>query len=173
MLFTLNWIYNDIGAANSNFLLRNLLNALGFSAFGAGAAHVACLHPHTLNAEAWQWLLCIAAVLFTTIHVQDLYDQQGDKLRGRSTAPLVLGDTVARYTIAIAVALWSVYAPAFWHLQWKAWVLPLAVGGLLVLRVLLIRDEKGDRCTFKVWALWIIVLYALPVIRNANAFDTV
>lgn len=40
------------------------------------------------------------------MHSQDMKDQDGDRSRGRRTAPIVLGDVVARSTIAIS--FWSV-----------------------------------------------------------------
>ncbi|TGJ79167.1 hypothetical protein E0Z10_g9598 [Xylaria hypoxylon] len=108
LLFMFNWMYNDLGLANSHWLLRNLMNALGITTIGAGATRVACgdLAFMTVPATRW-WLLC-GGMLMTTIHAQDMYDQQGDAVRGRSTAPLVLGDGVARWTVGAGVLFWSV-----------------------------------------------------------------
>lgn len=109
VLFTLNWMYNDLGLANGHWLLRNLMNALGITTIGVGATRVACGHHLTVllvPATRW-WLLC-AGMLLTTIHAQDLYDQQGDAARGRSTAPLLLGDSVARWSVGVGVLAWSI-----------------------------------------------------------------
>ena len=167
LLFTLNWIYNDLDAANDHHLLRNVMNALGYTAFGAGATRVMCDSGFSLNGtKAPQWLLLIALVLFSTIHAQDLYDQQGDAARGRSTTPLVLGDARARWTIAVPVLCWSVATPTFWRLAWWAYCLPLGLGCLVAVRVLSVRSVQGDRTTFKCWAVWIISIYVLPLVSN-------
>jgi hypothetical protein len=34
---------------------------------------------------------------FSTLHMQDMYDQAGDSLRDRRTLPLVVGDSSARW----------------------------------------------------------------------------
>ncbi|KAI3339443.1 UbiA prenyltransferase family-domain-containing protein [Ustulina deusta] len=108
LLFTLNWVYNDLGLANGHWLLRNLMNALGITTIGAGATRVACNDLTFMTAPATRWWLLCGGMLMTTIHAQDMYDQQGDAVRGRSTAPLVLGDGVARWTVGAGVLFWSV-----------------------------------------------------------------
>ncbi|RWA10839.1 hypothetical protein EKO27_g4260 [Xylaria grammica] len=107
LLFMFNWMYNDLGLANSHWLLRNLMNALGITTIGAGATRVACGDLNFMAAPATRWWLLCGGMLMTTIHAQDMYDQQGDAVRGRSTAPLVLGDGVARWTVGAGVLFWS------------------------------------------------------------------
>jgi hypothetical protein len=41
-LIIINWMYNDLGGANENYLIRNFFNAMGFLAFQVGATKVAC-----------------------------------------------------------------------------------------------------------------------------------
>lgn len=108
LLFTFNWLYNDLGLANSHWFLRNLMNALGITTIGAGATRIACRDLTFMAAPAARWWLLCGGMLMTTIHAQDLYDQQGDAVRGRSTAPLVLGDGAARWTVVAGVLFWSV-----------------------------------------------------------------
>lgn len=50
----LTWMYNDLGAAEETFLVRNISNALGFICFEAGAAQVAC-GPLDMTACYWAW----------------------------------------------------------------------------------------------------------------------
>ncbi|KAF2971931.1 hypothetical protein GQX73_g1646 [Xylaria multiplex] len=107
LLFMFNWMYNDLGLANSHWLLRNLMNALGITTIGAGATRVACGDLTFMAVPATRWWLLCGGMLMTTIHAQDMYDQQGDAVRGRSTAPLVLGDGVARWTVGAGVLFWS------------------------------------------------------------------
>ncbi|KAK2068155.1 hypothetical protein P8C59_002813 [Phyllachora maydis] len=114
-LFTLNWLYNDLGMADGHWAVRNALNALGITAMGAGAARVVAEEMHGTAGQGpfARWLAVCAAVLLTTIHAQDLYDQDGDRARGRSTLPLDLGDAVARWTLAVTVLAWTLAVPVF------------------------------------------------------------
>lgn len=167
VLFTFNWIYNDLDAANEHYAARNLMNALGITCIGAGAARVGCVPGHDVSSNSWQWWLIISMVLLTTIQAQDLYDQEGDAKRGRSTVPLALGDPVARWTVAVPVMCWSVAVPAFWDVGRTTayFFVPMALGSLVACRILVFRNAYADRLTFKVWAVWIISLYALPLVK--------
>ena len=81
----------------------------------------------------------------TTVHIQDLKDQEGDRARNRRTAPLVLGDGPAQWTIAIPTAIWSVACPIFWQLDFLGYALPVGVGIIIVIRVLLVRGFVRSR----------------------------
>lgn len=168
LLFAGNWTYNDVGFANGHWIVRNLWNAIGITTIGAGATRVACGLSAELSIAAsvrW-WALC-GGMLMTTIHIQDLYDQEGDAARGRRTAPLVIGDGAARWSLVVAVLFWSVGGPSVMGLSLLqngiAYIVPLALGGLLIFRVLSQRTVLADKKTFKLWALWTVSLYAIPL----------
>ncbi|KAF2450850.1 hypothetical protein P171DRAFT_460350 [Karstenula rhodostoma CBS 690.94] len=165
-LFVLNWIYNDLDASG-NCILRNVLNALGITCIGAGArAVIAGGSSCTLDPDGQAWLVVCAGVVLTTIQAQDLYDQEGDSKRGRKTMPLVLGDGAARWLTAGPVLMWSVTIPAYWSAgSLVGWVVSLFPGAVVGARLLIFRDVKSDRKTFKLWALWLIGLYAMPAIK--------
>lgn len=164
MLFVLNWIYNDLNAAE-NWVLRNVLNALGITSIGAGAISVVTAgSPRTPSANIW--LVICAGILLTTIQAQDLYDQEGDRERGRSTMPLVLGDGVTRWLTAVPVVAWSIIIPCYWGVySLMGWISVLLPGMVVVSRILTIRDAESDRKTFKFWALWMAGLYAMPAVK--------
>ncbi|KAI0400730.1 UbiA prenyltransferase family-domain-containing protein [Xylaria palmicola] len=168
LLFMLNWMYNDLDLANSHWLLRNLMNALGITTIGAGATRVACGDLAFLLVPAVRWWLLCGAMLMTTVHAQDLYDQQGDAVRGRSTAPLVLGDGVARWTVGAGVLFWSITMPLCLGLRFEdarlGYYGPMLLGMVITVRVLMLRDVSADRRTFKLWALWTVGLYSLPLL---------
>lgn len=162
------WIYNEIGAANDSFLARNALNAVGYMTFAAGAAKVACIQAETrMSSDFYLWMLLLAAVIATTIQFQDLYDQAGDRLRGRQTLPLVVGDARARVTIVLAVVVWSFLCPTFWRLDARGFVLPLFLAAVVVGRLNYYRTVKADEVSFKLWNVWIVALYALPLIKKS------
>lgn len=70
---TLEYMYNDLGGADENFVVRNLINAAGFICYSAGATRVACGHDqYTLNEKAYQWLAIIGGIVFSTLQMQDM-----------------------------------------------------------------------------------------------------
>ena len=171
ILFTLNWMYNDLGLSGGHWILRNLMNGLGITTIGFGAMRTICGPGCDLNVDSLRWWCFLCSVMITTtIHAQDLYDQEGDAARGRKTAPLELGDAVARWSISAAVASWSVIMPAYAGIDISkhrmAYLVPMSLGALIVIRMLVFRGVQEDRKTFNVWAVWTICLYALPLVRG-------
>ncbi len=165
-MMALTWMYNDLGGADESYFVRNLINAFGFMCYSSGATLVASGHgQHTLNREAYHWLAMVGAIVLTTLQMQDMSDQEGDQARGRGTIPLVLGDWAARWSIAIPVSFWSLACPLFWKLHPIAFILPLILGGLVAIRILLLRTVDDDKLTWKLWNVWISCLYLLPLIK--------
>ena len=163
----LTWIYNDLGAADENFFVRHVNNALGFITFAAGASQVLCGYPiYTLNGTAYAWLGVIVAVITFTIQFQDMEDQEGDHERGRRTLPLVLGDRRTRFVNAAVIISFSLIAPAFWWLNWYGYALPVGLGSFIAVRTLSLRGVQADRKTFKLWCLWLVGLYLLPMFKH-------
>ena len=70
---TLMYMYNDLGGADENFVVRNVINAAGFICYSAGATRVASGHDqYTLNDKAYQWLAIIGGIVFSTLQMQDM-----------------------------------------------------------------------------------------------------
>lgn len=168
----LTWLYNDLEGADENYIIRNLINSLGLVCWSAGTTMVACgKNQHQLNAMGYYWLKIEAAIVFTTLQVQDLRDQKGDQARGRRTAPIVLGDDVTRWTIAIPVLFWSLFCPYLWDLGFYCFIVPAALGGALSLRVLRWRTVEADQLTWSIWGLWIGSLFILPLCKNPTVLN--
>lgn len=168
----LTWLYNDLGGADENYLIRNLINSVGLVCGSAGTTIVACgKDEHQLNAMGYYWLKVEAAIVFTTLQVQDLRDQKGDQARGRRTAPILLGDVVTRWTISIPVLFWSLFCPYLWDLGFYGFIAPVALGGALSLRVLRWRTVEADQLTWRIWGLWTCSLFILPLCRNPTVLD--
>ena len=70
---TLEYMYNDLGGADENFVVRNLINAAGFICYSAGATRVAYGHDqYSLNDKGYQWLAIIGGIIFSTLQMQDM-----------------------------------------------------------------------------------------------------
>ena len=105
LLFLGLW-YNDFGGADVHCLLRNLINALGFVCYASGAMEVALSKGPLYSRRLSLWFLTVGLVVrlvLTSVHSQDMADQKGDRLRGRKSVPLTIGDIPSRWTIAISV----------------------------------------------------------------------
>jgi 4-hydroxybenzoate polyprenyltransferase len=163
---SLNWIYNDLGAANGHFAVRNFFNALGLSFFSVGATRVLQGSEATISPAGSLWTAVMGCCIFTTISLQDLYDLEGDLARGRRTAPIVLGSMCTRVVTAVIVLGWSVIVPAY--LQGSGYVhsITLALGPFIAIRTIRFRSVEDDKITFKAWCLWMTVMYALPLLST-------
>ncbi|RHZ60229.1 UbiA family prenyltransferase [Aspergillus thermomutatus] len=175
-LIVLGTCYNSFGAGDNNPVIRNIINALGYLCFNSGAAEVALGSGSAVFAESPEarqyslrlWIMVITGIILTTMHVQDMCDQEGDAKRGRRTLPLVIGDAAARWSIALPMPVWGVVCPLL------AGAGPLAAGLSVVLafavaiRMLMWRDAASDRTTFLVWNLWISVVYMLPLLGGVS-----
>jgi 4-hydroxybenzoate polyprenyltransferase len=166
LLFTLTWMYNDLGGGNQNWIVRNGIIAVAFSQYNKGAMRVAADMGFDIPVSAWWWLLMTSGVIGTTMHIQDMKDQEGDRARGRGTAPLVLGDGAARWTIAVPVAVWSLVCPLFWDLKFVGYILPVGVGALVSFRILAMRGFSADKRTWWLWTAWTAVIWFVPVFKD-------
>ncbi|KAL8744229.1 MAG: hypothetical protein Q9190_003511 [Brigantiaea leucoxantha] len=157
--------YNDL-EGGEHWFTRNLLNAGGYLGFITGAIEVAMgSQTALLDEKVFRWFGLLATIVSTTMHAQDLYDQEGDKLRGRRTIPLVFGDVPARYSIILPMMVWSFIIPYYWRLHAVGFVPPIVLSGFVAWRMLhpLKRSAKEDKRTFLWWNVWIISLYLMPV----------
>ena len=94
-----------------------------------------------------KWPGWTSAIITCTMQIQDLYDQEGDRLRARRTIPLVFGNAIARYSIAIPVVFWSFVAPAFWTLSIFGFLPSVTLGTTITTRLL--RNGKGNSHTIR------------------------
>lgn len=163
-LLVLGYMYNDLGGGEHPFT-RNLINAAAVVFFALGATTVAFAgHPLLLTQQATQWQYIIGAIVFTTLQVQDLHDQEGDRDRGRSTIPIVYGDFVARWSVIVPMLTWSIAVPLFWNLPAWGYVGPVGIGGTICARAAVLKGVAADRKTYKMWGLWISCLLASPAV---------
>lgn len=173
LLFCLTWMYNDLGGGEEHFVLRNLIIAAAYALYANGALRVACdQEGPTFAWRTHAWELMMAGVILTTMQVQDLKDQEGDRARARLTAPLVIGDALTRWTIALPILSFSIGCPAFWGIDLSAipGMIVVILGAIVAARVIWFRSQSADRATWKLWSYWLITLYTLPLAKNPDVF---
>jgi 4-hydroxybenzoate polyprenyltransferase len=169
LVYNLAWMYNDLGGGD-NWIIRNVILALALSQFNKGGMRVAAEMGFDIPASSWWWIFITSAVIGTTMQAQDMKDQEGDRARRRSTAPLVLGDGPARWTIAVPVMIWSVVCPFFWGLGIVGYVLPVGVGTLVSFRFLMLRGFWADKKTWWLWTFWTAIIWFVPLFKNYGVF---
>ncbi|ETS74339.1 hypothetical protein PFICI_14205 [Pestalotiopsis fici W106-1] len=166
-LAVLTWLYNDLSGGDEHWVLRNIIIAAAFGLYNMGSLKVAAGllpgQPGDLTEQGHMWILAVSGVILSTMHVQDLKDQEGDQARNRHSAPLVLGDWICRWTVALPVIFWSLFLPRYWGFSTLGVSCGTFLMGLWVaFRCMAYSDNKADKRTWEIWALWIVSLYALP-----------
>ncbi|KAG8164675.1 hypothetical protein KVR01_004950 [Diaporthe batatas] len=126
---------------------KNIINALFYTTGQLGTTRVAAIKSTSMS------------------HIQDFRDQEGDKIRGRRTVPLVLGDSWSRVVTAVVILLFSIALPIYWEARVLEFLWPLVSGGFVAARLMLYRTAKADRMTFHMYTLgWLPALYAIPFV---------
>lgn len=98
-LIVLRLTYNDCRMSEKGWVERIVLTALSYVAFEIGATMAAM--PSLFDSECCGGLADVAVVVIlvevtgTIAQLTDLADLEGDRLRGRETAPIILGEDVA------------------------------------------------------------------------------
>lgn len=169
---TLVWLYNDLEGSSTGPILRNVVNAAGLCCLGWGAHTVLLATDKSDQSslpQSWflKWMLLTAVVVATTVHAQDMPDMKGDRARKRKTLPLVHGERVARWSLAVLVVLWSVTIPVFSNVQIPVvrWLL-LGVGSFISVLTTSYQKECSDKLVWNLWCFWVAGLFLLPLFKS-------
>jgi hypothetical protein len=192
LLFGLTWMYNDLRGGDDGWIQRNAIIAMAFGCYHWGSFRVArdglrlswaSETVHQPGSDSFDetgssyhgggqidsltksriWTILVSFVIFTTMHVQDLKDVAGDRSRGRNTAMIVLGDRVARWTIAVPVMTWTLVCAWLWQLPRPLLAITVAVGGAVSWRCLELDGKYNDRRTWQIWCAWTALVWLMPV----------
>ncbi|KAF2973356.1 hypothetical protein GQX73_g212 [Xylaria multiplex] len=165
-ILILTWMYNDIRGGDE--VVRDLIISVAYGMFNSASLEIAVgggeYTAVDISRGGLIWTTMISAVILTTMQVQDLKDQAGDRTRGRQTIALWIGDRFSRISIAFFVCFWSAACLFFWDLRPYGYIIPAATGAVTAYRVLYKKTPKDDAATWRWWCLWTITLYLLPII---------
>ncbi|KAL2813350.1 UbiA prenyltransferase family [Aspergillus cavernicola] len=165
LILLLAWMYNDLRGGDE--LTRDLIIAIAYDIFLVSSLRIGMMTTTTASVQisttGYYWLGIIGCVIATTMQVQDLKDQVGDRLRGRKTWPIALGDEFSRKWIATCVPFWSIACVLFW--KTPVWVSAVLVFlGLWVCACVLLKS--GDAQAWRWWCLWQVALYGLLIYHS-------
>nr|AVY05505.1 digeranylgeranylglyceryl phosphate synthase protein [Nodulisporium sp.] len=165
LILLLTWLYNDLGGGDEAFL-REIIISIAYGLYNSGSLTVA-LGPeyYALSSRGMAWVAVISGVILTTMQVQDLKDQEGDKTRGRKTIALFLGEHISRASLAFFVCFWSCVCAHFWVLELAHLALLAIIAAVLVTRLLFARlSFEGNARAWRFWCIWHSSLYILPLL---------
>ncbi|KAI1852846.1 hypothetical protein JX266_002387 [Neoarthrinium moseri] len=163
---TLSYLYNDLRGGDE--LLRDPIISIAYAVANSASLRIA-VGGH-ITPEAFTWVSVISGVILTTMQVQDLKDQAGDRSRGRRTIALFVGEWFSRTCIAFFVGFWSLVCTWLWNPGPVAFGLSSLTGLNVMRRVLLKRTPAEDARTWKWWCLWTVTLYSLPAFAMVRGF---
>ncbi|KAI1826291.1 hypothetical protein F4861DRAFT_100997 [Xylaria intraflava] len=169
-LMTLLWMYNDLGGSSASVLERNLITTGGLTCYGWGATEI--LLAGNMTPEGGRllknWVMLMGAMMATTVQAQDFPDTIGDAARGRRTVPVVYGSRIARVSLAVPTAVWSLACPAFWKVGILAWSAPIAVGGMMAGLTLAQWNQRANEWVWRLWCLWQTTIYLMPLFSRIS-----
>jgi 4-hydroxybenzoate polyprenyltransferase len=168
ILLALQWMYNDLQGCDEGVLLRNSLIAGGYGMYSYIGLDILIGSEHSLNSKGYAWLAVVTLIMLATQHICDIKDAPGDALRGRRSAPIVLGDALCRWSVALPIMLCSIACPAFFALGPLSYTFTVAFGAVVAGRTLFLRDLAADKATWKLWAVWTCSLFVLPLVARVG-----
>ena len=164
-LTLLNLWYNQ-GQGGENPYSRNLINACGFGLYASAGFEIVLRDQAVRDSRSFiLWLAFVGGIIGTTIQIQDLRDEEGDALRGRSTLPLLIGDWTCRVSVAVPVAFWSLICVVGCGMSYGTFLTVSVPAILIIYRTFAFKGKIEDNATFKIWGLWLISIYCLPLTR--------
>ncbi|KAJ5720412.1 uncharacterized protein N7483_008346 [Penicillium malachiteum] len=157
LIMILTWLYNDLRGGDE--IVRDLIISAGYALYFTASLRIGIDLDCLVSTQGYQWILIVGGIILTTMQIQDLKDQFGDKTRGRRTWPLVLGDRVSRWIISSFVLFWSIACPFFWNLPAWGYLWSGLPGVWVTFQVL---RKRNDSAAWRYWCVWQIVVYTLP-----------
>lgn len=164
MVQILSYYYNELKGGNG--LLRDVIIAISYALANGTSLKLAIGPENSISLEGQLWIAVISTIILTTMHIQDLKDQKGDRKLGRKTMPLFLGDGVCRTALALLIPLWSLISVSFWKLGLFQSSVYCILAAIIAARVLVKRQQQEDARTWKLWCFWHASLYTLPLLSG-------
>jgi 4-hydroxybenzoate polyprenyltransferase len=160
----LSYYYNELKGGSG--LLRDVIIAISYGLANRTSLQLAIGPENTVSAEGRLWTAVISTIVLTTMHIQDLKDQEGDRKLERKTMPLLLGDRSCRVVLACLIPLWSMFSVRFWKLGVICSSLYFVLAALIATRVLVKREQQQDTWTWRLWSFWHASLYVIPLLSK-------
>ncbi|KAJ5495925.1 hypothetical protein N7539_001041 [Penicillium diatomitis] len=156
-IMILTWLYNDLRGGDE--IVRDGIIACGYALYLSSSLRIVSGLDVQITQHGYMWIAIMGGIILTTMQVQDLKDQVGDRTRGRQTLPLVLGDKLSRGSIVCFILFWSICCCYFWHIPLWGYVVPLLTGLGVSFHV---AKGTNDAKAWRLWCMWQVVIYGIP-----------
>jgi len=161
--------YNELNGGGRHWLVRNLLNGIGFGAFECGAVLLAGRNRDEFDSIASRGILLSISLYATTTHTQDFKDVIGDKRIGRSTFALEM-PVISRVSVLPGLVLWSLFLSKVWEMGPISSTTLIGLALLVGTRFNFMSGMHNDQVSFYWYNLWLSITYALPGICRFRFF---
>lgn len=95
----------------------------------------------------------MSMVIFsTTLHCQDFKDEEGDRLIGRKTLPIVF-PSLARTSVMVGLPLWSVCLTCLWKVDVLCSVAFVAYASMVGMRFKMLQSANADRKSCQLYSV--------------------
>jgi 4-hydroxybenzoate polyprenyltransferase len=166
VLLAMQFVYNDLRWCDGHWLIRNALISIGYGLYSAISILIIIGPGNTLNTKGIQWIFIIVLVMLSTQHICDIKDVAGDRLKGRQTVPIIFGDHYCRKSIELSVYACSIICLAFFDSAFWSSAMTMSMARMIAYRLMNFRSLGDDKLTWKLWALWTVNLFVLPLTRS-------
>ncbi|KAH7921940.1 hypothetical protein BV22DRAFT_1175647 [Leucogyrophana mollusca] len=161
-------VHDDLGLSYHP-VYKNLCNVGGYLTFELGATLILS-SGSSLDKVTFIALFISGLVIFTTIHVQDFGDADGDRLSGRRTLPIVAPEGSRTFILA-ALPLWSLVLSTIWDLGPLSSMVFVLMGAFVGVQCFRFRDARHDQISYVLYNIWLLVAHTLPMNARFRAFD--
>ncbi|OSD02318.1 hypothetical protein PYCCODRAFT_1367966 [Trametes coccinea BRFM310] len=162
-IFAIGVLLHNECMLDSHWFTRNVLNALGYAVFDAGATAIAQQATKSiLPATSLVAHYLSIAIVLTTIHAQDFQDEAGDRLTNRRTIPIVM-PRLGRLSMLIMPILWSVGLAIGWSRSPVLSAILFCLGVTVGLRFYLWRSAGADRTSYILYNIWLGLARITPI----------
>ncbi|KAJ3491764.1 hypothetical protein NLI96_g438 [Meripilus lineatus] len=159
-------VYNDLGFSTWWFT-KSLLNAVGYVGFQYGAVTIASATNDPIDNQVFGLVITFGFLVFTTTHVQDFYDAEGDQAVGRQTAA-TLYPKLSRVLAAMSISAWAMALPIIWDITLMPSTIFTLLGTFVAGRFILLSGRKSDETSFLHYNIGILIGCILPAFREVR-----
>ncbi|QIX00160.1 hypothetical protein AMS68_005677 [Peltaster fructicola] len=148
-------------------LSKNILAAGGLICYCWGVTVIfdqgLPLHGYKLLA-----VTLLGAIFATTGHASDFRDRTADALMGRKTIPLLLPPRLARWSLAVLIALWTAGLMCLWQPPVLASITFTMLAVWTLVGFVASHDEKDDRKSYVLYGFWLLSSNLLPIFARSR-----
>ncbi|KAH7890531.1 UbiA prenyltransferase family [Phlebopus sp. FC_14] len=143
--------YNEL-RGHEHWFSKNIMTAAGYSSFELGGTLVAGCDRSQLETVAIIAVALSMAIFATTLHCQDFKDEEGDRLIGRKTLPIVF-PVLARVSVMVGLPLWSICLTCVWKMDVICSVAFVAYASVVGMRFMMLHDAQADKMSCKLYSV--------------------